>query len=343
VGAQDCLRRWPPRHSEGVVLPLSVDPSAGACMCVRRRNPSSAGPHRRASMSALARARAGATSRQRSVRPESCAWTTTLDELSRRGPLSIGRVPGVMTRTEAQAGGRMDEELGTLGHVRSRRTATAQVSDLAAENRRHGCAWASGQTVEASTRATSVVATWGVVRRTSSWRRRGFRGCHSHHHALHPIHASSSGQRPDPGDGRPLPLQADAVPARRPALHRRRHRGRADAQGDDVRSALECGPASAAGRPCSRTAARRAAVPPHAYSVVKAARCRGKVRHRTLVVGAGQVGTRLARTLLDRRDYGLEPIGFVDSRPSERLPSSPARARRLRPAAHSSGSTPSAT
>jgi exopolysaccharide biosynthesis polyprenyl glycosylphosphotransferase len=45
------------------------------------------------------------------------------------------------------------------------------------------------------------------------------------------------------------------------------------------------------------------------------ARCRGKVRHRTLILGAGQVGTRLADTLRERRDYGLDPVGFVDSAP----------------------------
>lgn len=52
-----------------------------------------------------------------------------------------------------------------------------------------------------------------------------------------------------------------------------------------------------------------------AYRVVRLARRRGYVRHRTLIVGSGQVGARLASSLLDRRDYGLDPIGFVDSRP----------------------------
>ena len=53
-----------------------------------------------------------------------------------------------------------------------------------------------------------------------------------------------------------------------------------------------------------------------AYTVVRKARCRGKVRHRTLILGAGQVGTRLAHTLRERRYYGLDPVGFVDSAPS---------------------------
>ncbi|PWW21829.1 Undecaprenyl-phosphate glucose phosphotransferase [Geodermatophilus normandii] len=50
-----------------------------------------------------------------------------------------------------------------------------------------------------------------------------------------------------------------------------------------------------------------------AYHVVRTARCRGLVRHRTLVVGAGQMGVRVAATLLERRNYGLDPIGFLDA------------------------------
>jgi exopolysaccharide biosynthesis polyprenyl glycosylphosphotransferase len=52
-----------------------------------------------------------------------------------------------------------------------------------------------------------------------------------------------------------------------------------------------------------------------AYTVVGRARCRGKVRHRTVIVGAGSVGVRLANTLKERRTYGLDPVGFVDSDP----------------------------
>ncbi len=52
-----------------------------------------------------------------------------------------------------------------------------------------------------------------------------------------------------------------------------------------------------------------------AYTVVRTARCRGKVRHRTLIVGAGQVGVRLALTLQERPYFGLDPVGFVDSDP----------------------------
>ncbi|GAB3196450.1 hypothetical protein GCM10027261_19200 [Geodermatophilus arenarius] len=50
-----------------------------------------------------------------------------------------------------------------------------------------------------------------------------------------------------------------------------------------------------------------------AYRVVHTARCRGFVRHRTVVVGAGPVGLRVAVTLLERRNYGLDPIGFLDT------------------------------
>ncbi|MGY1735378.1 sugar transferase [Geodermatophilus sp. SYSU D00684] len=50
-----------------------------------------------------------------------------------------------------------------------------------------------------------------------------------------------------------------------------------------------------------------------AYRIVHFARCRGLVRHRTLVIGAGLVGVRVAATLLERRYYGLDPIGFLDS------------------------------
>jgi exopolysaccharide biosynthesis polyprenyl glycosylphosphotransferase len=49
-----------------------------------------------------------------------------------------------------------------------------------------------------------------------------------------------------------------------------------------------------------------------AYTVVRTARRHGKVRHRTLVVGAGRVGIRLANTLVEHREYGLDPVGFVD-------------------------------
>ncbi len=54
-----------------------------------------------------------------------------------------------------------------------------------------------------------------------------------------------------------------------------------------------------------------------AYRVVFLARCRGYVRHRTLIVGAGQLGARLGATLRDRQYYGLDPVGFLDEGLSE--------------------------
>ncbi|MGY1733372.1 sugar transferase [Geodermatophilus sp. SYSU D01045] len=54
-----------------------------------------------------------------------------------------------------------------------------------------------------------------------------------------------------------------------------------------------------------------------AYRVVHTARCRGLVRHRTLVIGAGPMGVRVAVTLLERRTYGLDPVGFLDAEPPE--------------------------
>ena len=39
------------------------------------------------------------------------------------------------------------------------------------------------------------------------------------------------------------------------------------------------------------------------------------VRERTLIVGAGQVGSEIARKLGRRPEYGLEVIGFLDDEP----------------------------
>jgi exopolysaccharide biosynthesis polyprenyl glycosylphosphotransferase len=51
------------------------------------------------------------------------------------------------------------------------------------------------------------------------------------------------------------------------------------------------------------------------YAVVRQARARGHVGHRTLVLGAGRVGAHLVRTLKEHREYGLVPVGFLDSTP----------------------------
>jgi len=50
------------------------------------------------------------------------------------------------------------------------------------------------------------------------------------------------------------------------------------------------------------------------WTVRRARRC-GYVRHTALIVGAGFVGIRLAEELRSHRDHGLDPVGFIDSRP----------------------------
>lgn len=57
---------------------------------------------------------------------------------------------------------------------------------------------------------------------------------------------------------------------------------------------------------CLRTAA---------YSVVRYARRTGRIAHRTLILGAGRVGTYLAESLSTHPEYGLLPIGFLDVEP----------------------------
>lgn len=50
-----------------------------------------------------------------------------------------------------------------------------------------------------------------------------------------------------------------------------------------------------------------------AYWVVRRARSRGDVRHPTMILGTGPLGRRLACTLLERREFGLDPVGFIDA------------------------------
>ena len=52
-----------------------------------------------------------------------------------------------------------------------------------------------------------------------------------------------------------------------------------------------------------------------AYRVVRHARTRRWVGHRTLIIGGGLVGAQLAGTLSRRRGYGLRPVGFLDDDP----------------------------
>ena len=47
----------------------------------------------------------------------------------------------------------------------------------------------------------------------------------------------------------------------------------------------------------------------------RSARIRGVAGHRTLIVGAGFVGARIARRLEEQPEYGLRPVGFLDSNP----------------------------
>ncbi len=52
-----------------------------------------------------------------------------------------------------------------------------------------------------------------------------------------------------------------------------------------------------------------------AYSLVRHARRTGRIAHRTLILGAGRVGTYLAESLSSHPEYGLQPIGFLDIEP----------------------------
>lgn len=52
-----------------------------------------------------------------------------------------------------------------------------------------------------------------------------------------------------------------------------------------------------------------------AYALVRRLRRRGAVVHRTLVVGAGRVGSQVADLLVAHPEYGLRPVGFLDADP----------------------------
>jgi exopolysaccharide biosynthesis polyprenyl glycosylphosphotransferase len=49
------------------------------------------------------------------------------------------------------------------------------------------------------------------------------------------------------------------------------------------------------------------------YAVVRAVRARGLAAEPTLIVGAGTVGAKLAAVLAEHREYGMAPVGFLDS------------------------------
>jgi exopolysaccharide biosynthesis polyprenyl glycosylphosphotransferase len=48
------------------------------------------------------------------------------------------------------------------------------------------------------------------------------------------------------------------------------------------------------------------------YTVFRAARASGLIREPTLIIGAGEVGQEVARTLREHPEYGLIPVGFLD-------------------------------
>ncbi len=52
-----------------------------------------------------------------------------------------------------------------------------------------------------------------------------------------------------------------------------------------------------------------------AYAAIRTLRRLRLVAHRTLIIGAGVVGAQIARTAVDRPEFGVEPIGFLDARP----------------------------
>jgi exopolysaccharide biosynthesis polyprenyl glycosylphosphotransferase len=49
------------------------------------------------------------------------------------------------------------------------------------------------------------------------------------------------------------------------------------------------------------------------YAIIRTVRARGHVAEPTLIVGAGTVGAQLAAVLTEHREYGMAPIGFLDS------------------------------
>jgi exopolysaccharide biosynthesis polyprenyl glycosylphosphotransferase len=52
-----------------------------------------------------------------------------------------------------------------------------------------------------------------------------------------------------------------------------------------------------------------------AYQVLHWARRTGRVRHTALILGAGHLGIRIGNVLREHPEYGLDPVGFVDSSP----------------------------
>jgi exopolysaccharide biosynthesis polyprenyl glycosylphosphotransferase len=57
------------------------------------------------------------------------------------------------------------------------------------------------------------------------------------------------------------------------------------------------------------------------YAIVRETRARGFILEPTLIIGAGHLGARLADTLMEHPQFGLAPVGFLDTfDPDESLP-----------------------
>jgi exopolysaccharide biosynthesis polyprenyl glycosylphosphotransferase len=49
------------------------------------------------------------------------------------------------------------------------------------------------------------------------------------------------------------------------------------------------------------------------YGTIRLLRARGYLLERAVIIGAGQIGAQVATILREHREYGLEPVGFLDS------------------------------
>jgi exopolysaccharide biosynthesis polyprenyl glycosylphosphotransferase len=55
-------------------------------------------------------------------------------------------------------------------------------------------------------------------------------------------------------------------------------------------------------------------------AILRRLRRRGLLLEPTVILGAGEIGAELARVLREHREYGLEPVGFLDAVPGKDLP-----------------------
>jgi exopolysaccharide biosynthesis polyprenyl glycosylphosphotransferase len=61
-----------------------------------------------------------------------------------------------------------------------------------------------------------------------------------------------------------------------------------------------------------------------AYELIRRGRLSGHLRHRSIVLGAGEVGVRLIESMRRYPTYGLDPVGFLDASPPDDRDSLPA-------------------